>query len=298
MKKPITRRAILKGCAAFSLGSALAPLQPVFSMPRRAAKGAADTTLYLCCHGLFAFVFQEDHILLLTPRIDEHKFLAGTWRSEKTMKKDGAYSLLGATKAEYSNPRPVIGKDNLHLSGIKDMDLASSYCKIKLPFPEQFLSLRHVQASFTGKSFTTANAPSASSFPLLQVLKYKMPDPKNCKFEGLDEPWKPDPHASSQQLHIFAEPQDLVPSDHASRAFDALVQIFPGVDLTLKPNHTLAPCPRREPGSPREIDLEQQLSLSERDGSCLALVKKGAKPMNKDRGPRPGDCFSVIVDNP
>jgi hypothetical protein len=214
------------------------------------------------------------------------------------MKKGGAYSLLGATKSEYSNPRPVVGKDNLHLSGIKDIDLAGSFCQIKLPFPEQFISLRHVQASFTGKSFTAANAPSASNFPLLQVLKYKMSDPQSCKFEGLEEPWKPDPHASRQQLHIFAEPPDLVPSDHAARAFDALVQIFPGVDLTLKPNSSLAPCPRREAGSPREIDLEQELSLSERDRSCTALVKKAAKPNSKDRGPQPGDCYSVIVNNP
>src|SRR6266849_2014793 len=117
MKEPITRRALLKGCAALSLGSALAPLEPIFSMSQKSAKGVAGTsTLYVCCHGLFAFVFREDHMLLLTPRIDEHKFLAGTWRSEKGMKKDGAYSLLGATKAEYSNPRPVVGTDNLHLT--------------------------------------------------------------------------------------------------------------------------------------------------------------------------------------
>ncbi len=296
MKKPITRRVLLRGCAVLSLGSAVAPLQPLFSMPRKSSKGVAGTpTLYLCCHGLFAFVFRDDHILLLTPRIQEHKYLAGTWRSEKEMKKGGSYSLVGASKSGYSNPRPVIGKDNLHLSGIKNIDTGSSYCQIKLPFPKQFISLRHVAASFSGKSFTAANAASASTFPLLQVLKYEMPDPQNCTFEGLDEPWKPDPHALSQQLHIFAEPPDLVPSDHATRAFDALVQIFPGVDLRLKPNSTLAPCPRREPGSPREVDLEQELSLSERDGSCIALLKKRAKPNAKDRGPVPGDCYSVIV---
>src|SRR6266700_1998713 len=128
MKDPVSRRALLKGCAAFSLGSALAPLQPLFSMSQPPTKGAAGTrTLYLCCHGLFAFVLREDHILLLTPRIDEHTYLVGTWRSEKGMKKDGAYSLLGSGKGEYSNRRPVISKDNLHLSGIKDIDLARSY---------------------------------------------------------------------------------------------------------------------------------------------------------------------------
>ncbi len=295
MKDPFSRRALLKGCAAFSLGSALAPLQPLFSQPKKSSKSVPGTTLYLCCHGLFAFVLRQDHILLLTPRIDEHKYLAGTWRSEKDMKKGGSYSLLGSSKGEYSNRRPVISKDNLHLSGIKDIDLASSFCQIKLPFPEQFISLRHVQASFTGKSFAAANAPSASTFPLLQVLKYEMPDPQNCRFEGLDQPWKPDPHAAIQQMHIFAEPPDLVPGDHASRAFDALVQIFPGVELTLKPGRGLAPCPHKEPGSPRAIDLEQELSLSERDNSCSSLVKKGDKP-HKDRGPQPGNCFSVIVD--
>jgi len=262
------------------------------------AKGTAGTsTLYLCFHGLFAFVFREDHILILTPRIDEHKFLAGAWRNEKGLKKGASYSLLpGTNKSGHANPRPVVSKDNLHLSDLKNIDAGSSYCQIKVPFPKEFISLRHVQATFTGKSFTAANAPSASSFPLLQILKYEMPDTKNCKFDGFEESWKPNPHASSQQLHIFAEPPDIVPDDHAARAFDALVQIFPGVDLTLKSKPGLAPCPLvKEPGSPRDIDLEQELSLSERDASCGAKLKKGTKRSFKDRGPQTGDCFSIIV---
>jgi len=294
MKDPFSRRALLKGCAAFSLGSALAPLQPLFSQPKKSSRSVPGTTLYLCCHGLFAFVLRQDHILLLTPRIDEHKYLAGTWRSEKDMKKGGSYSLLGSSKGEYSNRRPVISKDNLHLSGIKDIDLASSFCQIKLPFPEQFISLRHVQASFTGKSFAAANAPSASTFPLLQVLKYEMPDPQNCRFEGLDQPWKPDPHAAIQQMHIFAEPPDLVPGDHASRAFDAWCRFFRRrADPEAGPRSgAVSP---QGTGLSRAIDLEQELSLSERDNSCSSLVKKGDKP-HKDRGPQPGNCFSVIVD--
>lgn len=293
MKETITRRSLLKQSTLFSLAVALKPLHlPFFrSLPKNAA-GYRD--LYLCCHGLFAFVFRDDHILLLTPRIGEHKYLAGSWRREAGMKRGGAYSLLLGSKSAPANPRPVIGADNLHLPAIKDIDVNGSHCQIKLPFPKRFISLRHVTAEFEGESFATANAPSAR-FPLLQVLHYEVPDIQNCKLEGFEESWKPDRHSASQQLHMFAEPPDLVPDDHAARAFDALVQMLPGVDLRLKSSPKLAPCPVREPGSPPEIDLEQELSLAERNGLCVAQMKRGGKPVRKDRGPQPPNCFSVIV---
>jgi len=136
MKEPITRRSLLKGCAALSLGSVLSPLDAAFSLSQNSSKHMAGaSTLYLCFHGLFAFVFREDDILILTPRIDEHKFLAGGWRNEKALKKGESYSLLpGTNKSGHSNPRPVVGQDNLHLSGIKNIDAGAVIVRSRCPF--------------------------------------------------------------------------------------------------------------------------------------------------------------------
>src|SRR5262245_15427558 len=144
MKDIITRRALLKGLAAFPLIAAPAPFVRAFCQGPKASPRTSMSTLYLCCHGLFAFVFYDDHIAIITPDVDDHAYKAGAWKKEARLTKGEVYSLVGANDPDHPNPRPALDKDNLFLSGLKNIDLDRSFCELNVPFPDEFISLRHV----------------------------------------------------------------------------------------------------------------------------------------------------------
>lgn len=303
MSSKMNRRTLLKGLTMLPLGSLL---------PAHAYSGGTDApanpraALHVYCHGLYAYVFYEDHILLLTPRIDEHKYLAGEWRKEKDLELGASYSLTGVTDSVRPNSRPGISHHNLFLSSVKRIDLTGSYCQVRLPFPTQFLSLRYVKASLVGNDLlASGDTAQMSEFPLLQVLRYEVPDPRKVRLENFDG-WNP-VGDSQQQLHFFAEPLVVVPDDHASRAFKGFKQIFPDLDLRLQansiPSAPLCP-PPPDPNDKLGLQTEEEKSLAERDRACPGELVAKLPPgvtgpvRGKPRGPQPGNCFSIIVNAP
>jgi hypothetical protein len=274
----ITRRNLLKGLAAAPLVSALSPLENVVSQTRR-----PTPELCLWFHGLFAFVVKNDYIAVLTPKVEDHQFLAGLWKQEQKLKEGEWYRLSGVSDTARPNPWPAVSKERmLFLSGVKGINMADSYCLIRLPFPRQIIPLRYAKATFTGDD--AAKVSGSTTFPTVQLMRYRVVDYSNLRLEPFKAWVKQKRPPSIIHFHIFAEPDFMVHPEHAMRAFDGMIQMFSGVDLKLK--DTSERCFPLDTNLSAGIDPKQQISLAERNGAC-----------DKPTGGRTGNCFMIIIDD-
>ena len=272
------RRNLLKSLAAVPLVSALNPLENAVSQARQPT---ADLCLWF--HGLFAFVMRKDHIVVLTPKVKDHAFLAGLWRQEQKLQDGEWYRLSGVSEPARPNPRPVLDKARqLFVSGANGINMAESYFLMRLPFPKQMIPLRYAEATFSGKA--APKQTISPTFPTVQLMRYRVVDYSNLRLEPF-KPWvkqkRPPPII---HFHIFAEPTFLVHPEHAMEAFEGMLRMFPGIDLKL--NQTSARCLPLDTNLPAGIDPKQQVSLSERNGEC-----------DRKPGHRTGNCFIIIVDD-
>ena len=273
----LTRRSLLKGLAAAPLISALSPLEQTLAQTRR-----PTTELCLWFHGLFAFVIMQDYIAVVTPKVEDHQFLAGLWKQEQKLREGEWYRLSGVSDAARPNQMPVITNDQfLSFTGGRAVNIAESFCLIRLPFPKQIIPLR-----FTGAQFSGGHAPKAntsSRFPTVQVLRYAVVDYGNLRLEPF-KPWVTQKRPPSIiHFHIFAEPDSLVHPDHAMRAFDGLIKLFAGMDLKL--TNSGGACFPLDLNLPAGINPQQQISLAERKGAC-----------GKQTGSRTANCFIIMLD--
>jgi hypothetical protein len=273
----ITRRNLLKSLAAVPLVSALSPLE------NAVAKIGPTTDLCLWFHGLFAFVIKHDYIAVITPKVEEHQYLAGLWKQEQKMREGEWYRLSGVSDAAHPNPRPLLPADRvLSVSGVKGVNMADSYHLIRLPFPKQIIPLRYARAAFSGKQAPKGRA--TSTFPTVQIMRYRVVDYSNLRLEPF-KPWVSQKRPPSViHFHIFAEPDFMVHPDHAMRAFEGMMQLLPGIDLQLA--ETSERCFPLDTNLPAGIDAKQQVSLAERTGAC-----------DKPTGSRTGNCFMIIIDD-
>jgi hypothetical protein len=272
-----TRRNLLKSLAAAPLISALSPLENVV------AKTSQPTPeLCLWFHGLFAFVIKNDYIAVLTPKVEDHKFLAGLWKQEQKLREGEWYRLSGVSEAGRPNPWPVVPKERmLYLSDVKAINMADSYCLIRLPFPRQIIPLRYAKARFTGDD---AKLATATTYPTVQLMRYRVVDYRNLRLEPFNAWVKQKRPPAIINFHIFAEPDYMVHPDHAMRAFEGMMEMFSGVDLKL--TDTSDRCFPLDTNLSAGIDPKQQISLGERNGAC-----------DKPTGGRTGNCFMVMVDD-
>ena len=274
----ITRRNLLKSMAAAPLVSALSPLENAVS---KTSQPAADLCLWF--HGLFAFVIKHDYIAVITPKVEEHQYLAGLWKQEQKMREGEWYRLSGVSDDAHPNPRPSLPADRvLSITGSKGVNMSDSYHLIRLPFPKQMIPLRYASASFSGKQAPRQSA--TSMFPTVQIMRYKVVDYANLRLDPF-KPWvtqkKPPPII---HFHIFAEPNFMVHPDHAMKAFEGMMQLLPGIDLQLA--QTSDRCFPLDTNLPAGIDGKQQVSLAERAGAC-----------DHPTGSRTGNCFMIIIDD-
>jgi hypothetical protein len=274
----ITRRNLLTSLAAAPLVSALSPLENAISQTSK-----ATPELCLWFHGLFAFVIKKDYIAVLTPKVEEHQYLAGLWKQEQKLKEGEWYRLSGVSDPARPNPRPTIPKDRmLSVRGVKSIDMGASYCLIRLPFPNQMIPLRYARATFSGGSAPQQSAEA--TFPTVQVMRYRVVDYSTLRLDPF-KPWVSQKKPPSMiHFHIFAEPNFMVIPAHAVDAFDGMMQLFSGIDLKLK--ETSDRCFPLDTNLPAGIDSKQQVSLAERAGAC-----------DKPTGSRTGNCFMIIIDD-
>ena len=275
----ITRRNMLTSLAAAPLISALGPLENVISQTRK-----ATPELCLWFHGLFAFVMKKDYIAVLTPKVQDHEYLAGLWKQEQKLRDGEWYRLSGVSDPARPNPRPAMAKERmLYLPRAKAaVNMADSHCLIRLPFPTQMIPLRYAKATFRGDL-----APKASvspTFPTVLILRYRVVDYRNLRLEPF-KAWVSQKRPPSMiHFHIFAEPNFMVHPEHAMEAFEGMMELFPGIDLKL--TETSDRCFPLDTNLPAGIDPKQQVSLAERAGAC-----------DKPTGTRTGNCFMIIVDD-
>jgi len=274
----ITRRNLLKSLAATPVVSALGPLENAISQTRR-----PTPDLCLWFHGLFAFVIKNDYIAVITPKVADHEYLAGLWKQEQKLRDGEWYRLSGVSDPAHPNPWPAFKKEQaLFLSGVKAINMADSFCLIRLPFPRQIIPLRYVKAKFSGDDAPDEN--TSPTFPTVQILRYRVVDYSNLRLEPFKAWVRQKRPPSIIHYHIFAEPNFMVDSQHAMKAFDGLIQLFSGIDLKLK--DTTDSCFLLDKNLPAGINPELQISLPERNGAC-----KGP------RGARPANCFMVMLDD-
>ncbi|HEU4769923.1 MAG TPA: hypothetical protein VFS77_21335 [Pyrinomonadaceae bacterium] len=273
----ISRRSLLRSLAAAPLVSALSPLENAFPQTRR-----PKTELCLWFHGLFAFVIMHDYIAVVTPKVPDHEFLAGLWKQEQKLREGEWYRLSGVSDSTRPNRMPALTKDQiLFLSGVKAVNMAESFCLIRLPFPRQIIPLRYAKAQFSGGDAPKTNNPS--TFPTVQVMRYQVVDYGNLRLEPF-KAWVTQKRPPSIiNLHIFAEPDVLVHPEHAMRAFDGMIQLFSGIDLKL--NDTSSACFPLDFNLPAGINPQHQVSLAERNGAC-----------KKSSGSRTANCFMIMLD--
>ena len=271
----ITRRNLLKSLAAAPLLSALHPVEVT-------PQGRPAPELCLWFHGLFAFVIMDDYIAVLTPRVEEHQYLAGLWKKEQKLRAGEWYRLSGVSDVTRPTRLPVITKDKmLMLSGVKVVNMADSFCLFRLPFPTQILPLRYAPAQFSGDDAPEQN--TSSTFPTVQIMRYRVVDYRNLRLEPF-KAWVTQKRPPAIiNFHIFAEPAFMVQPQHATEAFDEMVQLFRGIDLKLA--STTTSCLALDRNLPPGLNPDHQISLAERNGEC-----------KNQSGSRPANCFMIILD--
>ena len=274
----ITRRNLLKTLAAAPLVSALKPLENAVS---KTSQPTADVCLWF--HGLFAFVVKHDYIAVITPKVEEHQYLAGLWKQEQKIREGEWYRLSGVSDDAHPNPRPALPADKaLVIPAAQGVNMDDSYFLMRLPFPTQMIPLRYASASFSGRQAPRQRA--ISTFPTVQIMRYKVVDYSNLRLDPF-KPWisqkKPPPII---HFHIFAEPNFMVHPDHAMKAFEGMMKLLPGIDLELA--QTSDRCFPLDTNLPAGIDGKQQISLAERAGAC-----------DHPTGSRTGNCFMIIIDD-
>jgi len=273
----MTRRNLLKSLAAVPLVSALSPVENAFS------KTTPTADLCLWFHGLFAFVMKKDYIAVITPKVEDHQYVAGLWKQEQKMREGEWYRLMGVSDPARPNPRPSLPADRvLTVSGAKGVNMADSYLLIRLPFPKQIIPLRYAKAAFSGKQAPRQTA--TSMFPTVQIMRYRVVDYSNLRLDPFKAWVTQKRPPSTIHFHIFAEPSFMVHPEHAMRAFEGMMQLLPGIDLQLA--ETSDRCFPLDTNLPAGIDGKQQVSLAERAGAC-----------DKPTGSRTGNCFMIIIDD-
>lgn len=275
--KQITRRSLLKSVAAAPLVSALGPLEEA-----TAQAGQPSTELCLWFHGLFAFVIMNDYIAVLTPKVEIHQYLAGLWKQEQKLRAGEWYRLSGVSDSARPNPLPEIKENQILVTGAKAVNMADSFCLIRLPFPNKIIPLRYAPARFSGMA--APKQSTSSKFPTVQVMRYRVVDYSNLRLEPF-KGWVTQKRPPSIiNFHIFAEPNWLAHPKHAMDAFDGMIRLFSGVDLKLAESSDACLIPL-DTNVPAGIDPQYQVSLGERSGAC-----------KKPPGTRTSDCFMIIVD--
>lgn len=273
----ITRRSLLKSLAAAPLVSVLSPLEQAMPQTRR-----PTVDLCLWFHGLFAFVIMRDYIAVVTPKVEDHEYLAGLWNQEQKLRDGEWYRLSGVSDAARPNPWPEIKEEQvLILSGVKAVNMAETFCLIRLPFPKQIIPLRYATAKFSGQH--APKQSTSSTFPTVQIMRYRVVDYSNLRLEPF-KAWVTQKRPPSIiNFHIFAEPKVLVEPHHAMKAFDGMIQLFSGIDLKLQ--NTTGSCFPLDTSLPAGINPQHQISLAERNGEC-----------RKPRGARTANCFMIMLD--
>ncbi len=252
--KNITRRRLLKALGTISGAIAIDrfAVSSLFAQP-------AEEYVNLVFHGVFAFLVREKDIVVLTPKLLGHKYLAGGLISGAKMGayNKGFYELKGAAVG----PKPTIDKQNsLGLSarsqGLKTLNLKNIRSGIVIPFPEKIVPLERfsVDVPNTYKGNAAAEFGLVSGgVPSVQCFVYRMDSSESLSLrpfgtaagaqaEPFDTPMNPPPYQHTKNLHLMAAyfhvgdllcQLDVMQMKHSFKSLTSMVQ---GLDLRMTPS--------------------------------------------------------------
>lgn len=281
----LSRRSFLKTVAGLTTTGALALSLPPLIGCRRSYDLRINLNVVL--HGLFILDFQDNYIDLLTPYVEEHTYMAGTWDSDLTVPlgKQPRYSLIGTTPAMTaptpSNCNVVLLRNDYAGIGFQ-VDAESSYFAVEMPFPTAIHSLRCVDDSSAYKTdcskCNSTHEVDIYKLSLCQVLVYPVSDYRALKLAGTN--WKPriDPVTRTANLHFWAEPPKRLTPLHADAAYGKLSELLPPLQLRLETDRT---APLDPDTGVLGVSSEELQGLSEWQ--------------NAGEGSFPTNCCAVIV---
>jgi len=267
------RREFLLGLGASSALAALRPIRLAAMRPPEASSPALQTVNVLI-HGMFAVEVGTQEVFLYPPEVSGHVYKAGTLGAEELLAKGGKYQLSGlASHARLSlaeihpSQVPVFHRRllNTHLA----------HCEIVLPMPDEITPLRMMHG-VSGAAFYQGKPQlyeQPTSIADVLVLTYRHVI-GSVKLSSLA--WAPAPKNGIANLHFWAMPEGVVPSDHAERAFAAMAAMIGYPHLRENPLYDRLPSPG--------VDSHPQIpGVSSRDEMGLAEIKmaqrgKSGKP--------------------
>lgn len=253
----MNRRDLLKGIAAASLlGLGGSSLQTAGEELKTQEK---TTKLSLVFHGPFACVVYPDRIVMLTPRVAEHRYRVG----KELPLREGKYKLQNVSGAK--RMLPIDRRRNAVLSardfGISAIDpLGQRYCSIELPFPEEIIAVRSLTSPiiFSGSLAKQLNE-QVRQVPDVIAFNYTQTFDRPPLLDNMPE-LNLDPHIDRDlDVHFFAEPKRVLGEEHTIAAFRKLVELFPGLHLGLNRNFVLHARIVKEGGS---ADPYQPIAVS------------------------------------
>ena len=232
----MNRRDLLKGIAASSLlglgGSSLQTAGEGLKVEEK------KTKLSLVFHGPFACVVYPDRIVMLTPRVAEHRYRVG-----ELLLREGKYALQNVSGAK--RMLPIDRRRNAVLSardfGISAIDpLGQRYCSIELPFPEEIIAVRSLTSPiiFSGSLAKQLNE-QVRQVPDIIAFKYTQTFDQPPLLDNMPELNLGTHVRRDVDVHFFAEPKQVLGEEHTIAAFRKLVELFPGLHLGLNRNFVL-----------------------------------------------------------
>lgn len=209
--------------------------------------------LNIVLHGLFVVNFTENGIELLTPKIEEHQYHAGSWDRDCIYRlcERHTYTLYGITPSDsgitspprtgqygYQDPHNydcnVVLSRSRHLFTI---ERHRSYCFIKLPFPADIYLKRCLRPDNPSTLFSGPDAYliKTKGISLCPVLTY--PISKFCDLYLSGIRWKPKicdyGNYEAANLHFWAEPADRSNPTHTLNAYKKLMELLPPLQFQL-----------------------------------------------------------------
>jgi len=265
-------------------------------------------TLNVILHGLVAIEETLTGIRALIPDLGEaHVYRAGTWLGEVTLHRGGTYKLDGVIPGRES----IDPRRNLVFHGPPALP-QHLYAEIQLPRPKAIYSLRRVSIDpeqlFTGKAVQRI---TSSEIATLQVLTYEFQD--ETKLCLTNHWWVPYLVDGVVNLHIMAERDgaDCPCDEHSAHAFEAGVDLFPGLDLRVRRGQQIPLALEMKPEDlPHGVLLEETIDLLPRmeklkaiggsirqyDGQLIRMANK--RQLSVGLGDDPLTCTTIVVKNP
>lgn len=271
--------------------------------------------LNVVLHGLFVIHIRHDHIELLTPLVHEHVYYAGDWvykvadlKDRPRLEEGQSYRLIGVN--EFMECPPISFHSNTVLSKSKcgfRVRADRSYCKVRLPFPSDLVPLRSQQIPlgpiYAGKD---AGKIHANGVSLCQALIYPVASFDDVRLWGTS--WRPKPkdvpvnericyHVAN--LHLWAEPKEMLSAMHGTHAYRALMKLLPPLELEPVVEITPIVQPAPYPGIPglTRCELYGLAELGDLDpGACNPKSNaEGEKAAPGTFGSHVTNCQSVTV---